>query len=123
MDPWLRVLLSVNRPFHCLLASITSDAKSAVSLIVVSPTSLAAFKSFSVSLAFNILTMMFLSMNAFLFILLRVCSTAYMCLSVFLHCIWKVFSHDFFEHFSAPLSPLLTLPLHVCCIKWCLPFL
>jgi len=51
-----------------------SGISDAVTLIVMNHFSLAVFKIFSLSWAFNILTMMFLSMDSFLFNMLIVCS-------------------------------------------------
>ena len=51
-----------------------SGVSDAVTLIVMSHFSLAIFKIFSLSWAFNILTMMFLSLDPFVFNMLIVCS-------------------------------------------------
>ena len=51
-----------------------SGISDAVTLIVMNHFSLAVFKIFSLSWAFNILTMMFLNMDFFVFNMLIVCS-------------------------------------------------
>lgn len=96
--------------FHCLLTAVVSDKKLAISHIVVPPYamcsfSLPAFMIFSLYLFSSSLTLIFLSVVFFVFILFGIhwASWIYtLCFSKY----WGNFSHYFFKYFSTLFSLL-----------------
>lgn len=69
------LLLTLNLSFHCPLAFIVSEEKSAINVIEISlylmgHFALTDFKIFSLFLVFSILTLMYLGVDLFAFILL-----------------------------------------------------